>query len=322
MKISREVKTAFIVLGGIFLFVLGYSYLKANPIFSNRRTYYAVYKNVGGLAPATPVTINGFPVGKIISIEFLDKQGKLVVSFSIESDFQFSKNSKAELYDTGIIGGKSIQVIPVFDESGIAESGDTLTTSVKPGITELVTQKLAPLQEKVESVIIHADSLLAGINGILDPETRQGIKSSIADLSASMGNFRESSTALNKFLNAGNIQKLNNTIANIDSTTGNFAKLSNKLAEADYQKMVKNLESTVASLDKVLSKIESGEGTMGKLFTDDKMYDNLSETSRQLGLLMEDMRLNPKRYVHFSVFGKKPKPYIPPAEETDSTEND
>ena len=322
MKISREFKTAIIVLGGILLFILGYTYLKSNPIFSSYRTYYAVYNSVGGLAPATPVTINGFPVGKVLQIGFLDEKGKLLVSFSVESDFQFSKNSKAELYDTGIIGGKSIQIIPVFDDSGTAVSGDTLPSSEKPGLTELVTQQLTPLQEMLKSVIVSTDSLLVGVNGILDDKTRQQLKRSITNLDATLANFRRSSGKLDAFLSK-NEKKLSASVDNVANITEKLSDVSTQLAKADYEKTMKDLQSVADNFNNVLARMESGEGTMGKILKDDKMYNNLTETSEQLGLLLEDMRLNPKRYVHFSLFGKRQKNYKPPAEkETPVTEEE
>ena len=321
MKLSREFKTAIIVLGGIVLFVLGYTYLKSNPIFSSHRTYYAVYDHVGGLAPATPVTINGFPVGKVLQIRFLDKRGKLLVSFSVESDFEFSRNSKAELYDTGIIGGKGIQIIPVFDDSGIAQSGDTLPSATRPGLTELVTQKLTPLQQMLENMVVSADSVLVGVHGILDDDTRQHIKRSIANLNTTLANFRRSSGKLNAFLDK-NEQKLNNTVENVSTITDKLSDVSTQLAEADYKKTMQNLQSVADNFNKVLSRMERGEGTVGKLLKDEKMYANLTEGAKQLELLLEDMRLNPKRYVHFSLFGKRAKAYKPPVEETEAPAKD
>lgn len=168
MKISREIKTGIIVLGGILLFVLGFSYLKSSPIFDTSKTFYAVYKHVGGLQPGTQVSINGFAVGKVNDIRFKDQSGLLLVTFSVDNKFQFSKNSTAELFDTGIIGGKGIQIRPVFDNGPIAKSGDTLPSEIKPGLTELVQQKLTPLQMKVEDAVSNADSLLINFNEILD----------------------------------------------------------------------------------------------------------------------------------------------------------
>ena len=321
MKISREIKTAIIVLGGILLFILGYTYLKSNPIFRSYRTYYAVYDHVGGLAPATPITINGFPVGKVLQIRFLDEQGKLLVTFSMESDFQFSKNSKAELYDTGIIGGKSIQIIPVFDDSRLSVSGDTLPSSIRPGLTELVTQKLTPLQEMMENMVVSADSVLVGVTGILDEKTRQHIKRSISNLNTTIANFKRTSGTLNELM-SNNKEKIDSAFENVGNITKNLSNVSDQLAGADYKKTVENLQAVADNFNKILSKIEAGEGTIGKLLKDEKMYKNLTDGSKQLELLLEDMRLNPKRYVHFSLFGKRAKSYKPPVEEAQPVEKE
>ncbi len=314
MKLSKELKTAFIVLGGILLFILGFSYLKSNPIFSSHRTYYAVYDNVGGLATGTSVTINGFPVGKVLDIRFMDEKGKLLVTFSIESDFEFSKNSKAELFDTGIIGGKAIQIIPAFDTKEIAQSGDTLQSTIKPGLTELVTQKLTPLQEKFENMLVSADSVLIDLNQIMDESTKKNIQSSIANLNATVSNFKNASKSLNDLVTA-NKQKLDNSLENVNTITENFAKLSDTLAQANLGKTISELQKTVTNFNAVLKEMEEGKGTIGKLLKDDEMYDNLSDASRQLELLLKDMRINPKRYVHFSLFGKRAKKYEAPPEE-------
>ena len=124
------------------MFILGFSYLKSTPLFDNSKTFYAVYHHVGGLQSGTQVTINGFTVGKVNDIKFNDASGNLLVTFTVDNGFSFSKNSNAELYDTGIIGGKGIQIKPVFDDAVMAKSGDTLPSSTRPGLTELVQQRL------------------------------------------------------------------------------------------------------------------------------------------------------------------------------------
>src|SRR5210317_2254434 len=161
---------------------MGYSYLKANPIFNDNKVFYAVYEHVGGLQTGTQVSINGYSVGKVNDIRFLDSSGKLLVTFTVDKEFDFSGNSIAELYDTGIIGGKGIQIIPVFDEAPAAASGDTLQARIRPGITELVQQKLTPLQLKVESAVSNADSLLLNFNNVLDDATKENLKESIIAL--------------------------------------------------------------------------------------------------------------------------------------------
>lgn len=317
MKISRELKTAIIVLGGILLFVLGFTYLKSSSLFENGRTYYAIYKNVGGLTTGTPITINGHPVGKIKNIRFFDNRGNLLVTLTVDSEFKFSENSQAEIYDTGIIGGKSIQILPAFDDAPFAKTGDTLPSSVKPGLTELVTQKLTPLQEKIEGVMVSADSVLTGVSMVLDDDSRRNLKMSIENLNATVANFKNSSKALNGLLE-DNKEKLDQSIGNVSNITENLSKLSDTLANANLGKTMESLQSTIASFDKILSEIEQGNGSMGKLLKDKELYNNLSDASGQLELLLQDMRLNPKRYVHFSLFGKKPKPYEPAEENTNN----
>lgn len=308
MKLSREIKTGIIVLTGILAFVFGLNYLKSSSFFENVKTFYAVYDHVGGLQPGTQVTINGLAVGNVNSIRFRDSSGKLVVTFSVSNDFEFSKNSKAEIYDTGIIGGKGIQVNPVFDGAPNAQSGDTLQSSTKPGITALVQEKLTPLQMKVEGAVSHADTLLMNVNSVLDDPTKRELKQSIAGLNGLISSFKESAEKLNVLLDS-NKGELDRSLKNMDKITTNFSKLSDSLANAGLVETVSNFKTTVERLNNILGKIEKGEGSLGKLAHDEKLYDNLAEASRQLDLLLQDFRLNPKRYVNVSVFGKKQKDY-------------
>ncbi len=314
MKLSREFKTGIIVIGGVLLFILLFTFLKSSSIFESSKTFYAVYQHIGGLQPGTPVSINGFGVGKVNSIQFKDDSGSLLVTFSVSSDFEFSKNSRAELYDTGIIGGKGIQIKPVFDGAPMAVSGDTLITETKPGLTELVQQRLTPLQLKVEGAVSHADSLLMNFNDVLDTRTKKNLRESIEGLNGLVTSFQKSADALNEILITNKAQ-LDSSITNINTITSNFSKISDSLAAADLTKTIRNLESTLASLDVVMGKMEKGEGSLGKLMHDEALYTNLSEASRELDLLLQDFRLNPKRYVNVSVFGKKQKDYALPEDD-------
>lgn len=314
MKLSREIKTGIIVIGGILLFILGFSYLKSTPLFDDSKIFYAVYNNVGGLQPGTQVSINGFAVGKVQDIRFKDREGNLLVTFSVDSSFDFSKNSKAELYDTGIIGGKGIQIKPVFDGASIAKSGDTLTSDTKPGLTELVQQNLAPLQLKIESAFSDADSLLINFNEILDDKTKHNLRESIGGLNNLIKSFQGSAEALNGLLK-DNKDQLESSITNINHITENFSKLSDSLADVGLAKTIRSLESTVHNLDVLLVRIEKGEGSLGKLMNNEELYTNLSDASKELDLLLQDFRLNPKRYVNVSVFGKKQKEYAIPEDD-------
>ena len=311
MKFSRELKTGIIVIGGLALFILGFSFLKATPIFDTSKVFYAVYKHVGGLQTGTQVSINGLAVGTVKNIGFKDSSGALLVTFTVDNSFEFSKNSIAELYDTGIIGGKGIQINPVFDGASLAKSGDTLKSNVRPGLTELVQQKLTPLQLKVEGAVSNADSLLMNFNDVFDEPTKRNLRESIEGLNKVVSNFEQTSASL-KTLMAENESRLDSSIRNINTMSGNFAAISDSLAQSGLDNTIKSLDSTVNNLNEILAKINSGDGSMGKLVNNPELYENLTATSRELELLLQDFRLNPKRYVNVSVFGKKQKEYAVP----------
>jgi len=318
LKLSRELKTGIIVIGGILLFILGFSYLKSTPLFDNSKTLYAVYPNVGGLQSGTVVSINGFGVGKVNDVRFIDTQGNLVVTFTVSSEFQFSKNSRVELYDTGIIGGKGLQIMPVFDDGPNVQSGDTLATDTRPGLTELAQQKLTPLFKKFESAVSDADSVLLSINDVLDTKTRKDLRSAINGLSELMTTLNGSAVTLNSLLK-NNEKKLGSSLDNFEVLTSNFAELSDSLNNAGLGRTLASLEATVTSLNTIMSKLEKGDGTLGKLMNDKELYSNLNSASRELDLLLQDFRLNPKRYVNVSVFGKKQTEYAVPEEDPAET---
>lgn len=314
MKLSRELKTGIIVLGGLLLFIMGFSFLKSTPLFDNSKTLYAIYPNVGGLQVGTGVSINGYMVGKVSNIKFMDEKGNLLVTFNVGSDFQFTKNSVVELYDTGIIGGKGLQIIPKFDASGPVQNGDTLVTSTRPGLTDLAQQKLTPLVRKFESAISDADSLLINVNTVLDDDTKKDLKQVINGMNDLVYSLNGSAKSLNEILDK-NKGYLDSSLKNFSKVTENFAKLSDSLNAAGLGNTLASLESTLASLDKVTQKIENGDGTLGLLMNDKELYANLNEASKELDLLLQDFRLNPKRYVNVSVFGKKQKEYTLPKED-------
>lgn len=286
------------------MFIIGFSYLKGNHVFISDRTFYAIYDDVEGISKGTPVTISGFNVGSIQNIEFFNDSEKLLVKFRVENKINFSKNSIAQIYETGLIGGKALAVIT---KPGIvAESGDTLSSAIAPGLTELVNDKLSPLQEKIESTFVSADSLLIAINNILDNQTQSNIKNTFDDLSKTVENVKFSTLKFENLLTE-NENKISNIINRIDITSSNLSNFSNSFA--DLEKTIENFSKTSDNLNLILSEISSGNGTFNKLIFDDSIVNSLNSASENINLLLEDLRLNPKRYVHFSLFGKKNKPY-------------
>lgn len=308
MKLTREVKTGILAVSAIVLFIFGYSFLKGQNLLRSDRTLYAIYDNVEGLIPSSPVTINGLVVGKVTSIDFADSKGSLIVEYTVSSDFSFSKNSIAKVYGGGLIGGKSISIIPEYEQGLEAVDKDTLPGIVEEGLLELVNDRLTPLQQKLELAITEADSLLKSINNILNVDAQNNLNSIFKDLSVTVKNFKGASGSLNTVL-ASNEEKLNHTFTNLDQMSTNLSKFSDSLSQVNVAQLGGKLNSVLANFDKISNDLDSGNGTMGKLLKDEKLYDNLAKTSKELELLLEDLRLNPKRYIHISVFGKSNTPY-------------
>ena len=316
MRVSRELKTGLVAVTVIALFIWGYNYLKGLNIFDGPlKTFKTEYANVQGLNTASVVTINGVDVGKVVDIEFNknpNKRGWLVVEFSVENDFEFSKNSIAKIYSASLMGGKSLAIIPSY-EGETAKPGDFLKGEIESDIFSTVTEKLNPLQAKVENVIVRADSLMMGLNDIFNENSRKNLRSSIAQLNSTITNFKEISSSVNEMVKK-NDAKLEQTLSNAEKMTDNFAQLSDTLNNANIGETVKKLEKTVSSLNGILSNMESGEGTLGKLLHDEGMYTNLTNASKEMEELLREMKLHPKRFVHFSLFGKKDKGYSPELE--------
>lgn len=312
MKYSREVKTAVLAIVAIVILLFGYSFLKGENLLAQNRIFYAEYDDVEGLSPSSEVTINGLKVGQVSSIEFKDNSGRLVVSFTVKNDFKFSKNSKVNIYGGSIIGGKSLAIVPNYDQkSEWAVSGDTLQGDKEEGIMELVNDKLTPLQNKLENTITSADSMLTAITEILDDSTRNNIRGAFKNLDATVSSFRVTADELQGIVK-GNSSKIDRTFTNLDEMSTNFNKFSDTLSTMNIGKITSDLEKVIADFEGISNKLNSKEGTAGKLINDDAVYNNLDQATKQLEQLLQDIKLNPKRYVHFSVFGKKAGDYEEP----------
>ncbi|WP_394759687.1 MlaD family protein [Flavobacterium sp.] len=309
MKITREIKTAILVIASILLFIWGYSFLKGQNLFNSHKKLFVEYENVEGLATSAPVTVSGKVIGKVNSI-VLNTNGKLLVELQIDDDqFPISKTSMAQIYEPGVIAGKQIAIIPNYKDTNLTVDGDKLLSGIKLGLTDALGQKLEPLQVRLDKVLANADALISNINTVLDAQTQANLKTAIAELNKTMSNFSKVSKNVDDIL-VENKVKLGSAVANLDKTTQNFAKISSDLDKANLGATVKNLEATLDNVNKIMTNLESGKGTMGKLLKDDAMYNNLSKASKELELLLQDVRLHPTRYVNVSLFGKKEKPYI------------
>lgn len=310
MKISREVKTALLVIVAIIALVFGYSFLDSKNVFSSSRIFYAVYDDVQGLSPSSKIMINGMEVGKVRDISFNSSDSKILVTLSVQNDFKFTDQSVARIYGGGFIGGKKVAIVPK-EEGQPAKDGDTLKGNVEEGLVELVNEKLTPLQKKIESFVTSADSLLSTVNKTFDSTAQGGIKGSIAKLDSTMDNLNKITGNLNTTL-AKNSDNIDATFTNLKSTSENFNKFSDTLNDLEVKRIVGRFDNVAADLEGISDNLKNGKGTAGKLLQDDKVYDNLDRASKQLEELLQDLKLHPKRYVHFSVFGKNAEPYQKP----------
>jgi len=254
--------------------------------------------------------MNRFEGGKVGDIYFKDNSGKLVVKVIFAEDLEFSRNSKIQLYSSNPLGGKSIQLVQVFDDAPMAKTGDTLPSAVYGGLIDQIEPSLA----QARGAFSTADSTMQNFNKLLDEQTRINIHQSAASFNSGMQDFQQAAARLNTLL-ADNSDDLEASITNVRDITENLSQLSDSLNRAGMGQTIAELQTTVTRLNGILEQIEGGEGSLGKLAQDDELYNNLNNASRELDLLLQDFRLNPKRYVNVSVFGKKQKEYVFPEED-------
>ncbi len=308
MKISREIKTAFIVLSGVLAFIWGFDFLKGSTLFSQEKTVYAVYDEIEGLVNGAKVSINGLTVGKITQIDFLPNTTKILVTMNIRDNLTFTKKSTALLYETGLIGGKAISILPDFSESNPIQTGDTLIAKTKPGLTELVNQQIAPLQQKITSTLTSVDSLFSGVSNVLNKDSQNNLKATLDNLTETAKNANKASLAIAKLLQQNN-QSIQKSFVNIEKTSANLSQITDSIRQVDLKKTIASYEAIAIQLNHLLEELDQGHGTAGRLLKNDSLYTNLNYTIEELGLLINDLKENPKRYVHFSLFGKKNQVY-------------
>ncbi|SEC91797.1 phospholipid/cholesterol/gamma-HCH transport system substrate-binding protein [Tenacibaculum sp. MAR_2009_124] len=305
---SKELKTGIVAVVIIALFVWGYNFLKGQDLFNpGTRYFYVEFDNISGLNEASMVSINGLKVGRISEINFNknpERRGNLVVKLSVDNRFSFSKNSIAKIYSAGLMGGQNLAIIPNYDGEE-AKSGDFLRGEIEQDLIGSLSDKLTP---RLEHTIDGVDSLVTGFNQILDYKSRRSLNRSILNLEKTVTDVRRTLSSVNSMLNnsKGNLEE---TIKNTKKITEDFSKVSGDLAKANLGGTVKKLETTLTNVNVILADMKSGKGTLGKLMTDKAMYTNLTNASKELEELLREMKLNPKRFVHFSLFGKKAKGY-------------
>ena len=308
MKFRKEVKVGVLAVIGILMSVFSYNYLKGFNLFEKNRSFKIIYEKVDGLSVSNPVTLNGFKIGNVKKINFNpDNTKELIVDIIIENDVSFPKTSYAELYETGLIGGKAIAIIPDYsNDSTVALDGDYLRGSIKPGLTELVNQILPQVQLQLEIVMKNAEIVLENINSLFDAETKAQLKSSVDDFSNLTNQLSETSNAISKLI-LENSQNISISVENIRLSSERISDVSKSLSPKTIKDITTNLDSVLSNLKNISRNLNSSTGTFGKLINDDNVYQNLDSTINELKVLIEDVRNNPNKYINFSVIGRKYK---------------
>jgi len=310
MKISNETKIGAFTAIAITVLILGYSFLSGNDVFSGSNKYYAIYKSVDGLSVSKPVLVNGFQIGRVSKMQ-LRGDGHTVVEFKVDKKYNVPVNTLAKLVSTDLLGGKAI-VFELGTSKENADDQDTLRADIQGSLAE----SLQPIQTKAENLITKLDSSLAAVNRILNPNFQKNIDRSFTSIANSLQTLEGTTKKIDGLVGSqtGHINgilanaedvtvNLKNTTSGLTGITSNFQKFSSDLSNSNIKQTLDNANKAVADLQQTMSKINSNNGSLGLLLHDDSLYRNLQNASQNLNLLFIDLKANPKRYVHFSVFG-------------------
>jgi phospholipid/cholesterol/gamma-HCH transport system substrate-binding protein len=310
-KISNEVKVGGTALLTILVFVWLFNFLKGKDFLKSTAVYYTIYDKVGGLAESSPVEINGYKVGVVRSLDFIDAtSGKLLVEFSVKKNFRLPKNTVAEIVPVSLLGGMKVQFV-YGKGPGTYKDGDTIPGRLAESLMDKIDTEILPVKEKLSNLIVVLDSVIASVDEIMDPEFKKEFKGTVAHLNNTTASLdkvlgsKEKELAatvdnINKFTSmlSDNSGKMNKTLSNIET-------ISDSLSASDISAAVSNLKTSLERASKLMDNLNKGKGSAGQFLTNDTLYTNLSGSLESLNLLLKDMKANPKRYVHFSIFGKK-----------------
>ena len=318
MKITKEAKVGLFVAIAITLLYFGYNFLRGKKLFSTYNTYYIIYNNVEGLVPSTAVFVNGFKVGQVEEISMPDmlKTDSILVKILVQGKIQIKSNSTALVTKSGLLDGNVISIN--FDDktSTILKDGSYINGAREEDLFTSINNIVSPIKTKSEQVLVTLDKVLGSLRLVFNEKGTQNLTNSVVDLSGALHALRLTSESLNKIVNEngnsisktlGNVQLISNNLAKnndeINKTIKNFGKLSDSLANSDIKSTIENLSVVTKELALITSKMNKGEGSLGKMINDQELYDNLNKSTKELNLLLKDMQRYPGRYVNVSVFG-------------------
>lgn len=321
MKISKEFKIGIVVTAAIGLFIWGFNFLKGSNLFSHKYVLYAVYPKIDGLIEANPLLVNGYKIGQVsqISLTKVDGKYQVLVKFLLSEDVQIPKNSIAKAVSSDLLGSKAVEIL-YSNETEFVQSGDTLKSDTEEGLKASVSKQLAPLQVKAEGLISSIDSVMTIVQFVLNNKTRDNLDKSFESIKKAIQSLEQTAYKLDDLMATEKVKisailtkfntlagMLEKNTGKIDNIIGNFSNLSDSLSKSQLKSAIQEADKTLAELNTLVAQINAGQGTLGKLAKNDSLYNNLNKASDDLDKLMKDLRINPERYIHFSVFGKKDK---------------
>ena len=327
MKIGRELRVGAFGIVTLTLFIIGINFIKGKDLFHKSRTFYAVYNSTSGIQDAAPVSISGLNIGKVTDIGFVNKNSsKILLEFTIYNPIFIPVNSEARIFSLDLLGTKNVEII-LGNSSLPAQDGDTLLSSTQMSLSEEVNKQVAPIKEKAENLLSSLDTMVTVLQSVFNSETRKSINASFLSIQSTLTNLESTSYNLDTLV-YGQRKRLERILFNIESITTNFRKnddkisnvisnfsmISDTLARANIAGTLANLNNALTHVADISEKIDKGEGSLGLLINDQKLYNNLNNSAAQLNALIEDMKINPYRYVNFSVFppSKKRMGYTEP----------
>jgi len=301
MKIfTREVRVGIMVVVAILVLYFGLNFLKGKDFFSSYNYYYASYENVGGLVVSSPVYVKGFKVGQVESIHYdFTKKQSFVIKVSVSKDIKLPIGTIVQLYDDGLMGGKAVQLIyaPIVLTQTMHEPNDTIASEVGIGLMAQLSGDLVP---KIESIATQADSLIRSVRVLVQ---NKDLNKSLSSIQHTTADLAVTSAQLKKVMNTD----VPHILSDVNTVTGDFKQITGNLKKIDYAATFASIDHTIANLSLITDKMNSSEGTIGLLLNNKDLYINLSNTAASSDKLLIDMKQNPKRYVHFSLFGSKTK---------------
>lgn len=298
LKISREFRVGLLAVVAVFVLYFGLNFLKGVDIFTPVNYFYGTYEHIDGLVPSAPVYIKGLKVGQVEAVDYnFQRKTSFVVKVSVNKEVELPEGALMELFDDGLMGEKAIQLVyePYTSGVNLHEKGDTLRSGLGGGLMADLTGTLMP---KIESIAVQADSLLRSVRLLVDGGS---VQNSLSALETTTAELAQSSTALRRMMH----NQVPAILNDVNALTGDFRVISSNLRTIDFAATMQQVDLTIRDLNQISTKITNGEGSLGLLINDTQLYTNLSNTANSADQLLIDLKSNPKRYVHFSLFGRK-----------------